>query len=80
MLASLGWRSRSPWRCSTTREFDDRRRDYGERRIIAYGSVAGCVMVCVYMRRGTSEEPVRWIIGLRKARKDESHAYRTAFP
>lgn len=63
-----------------TLEFDDRRRDYGERRIVAYGDVAGRVMVCVYTWRGTSDAPVRWIISLRKANKDESHAYRTAFP
>jgi uncharacterized DUF497 family protein len=37
-------------------------------------------MVCVYTWRGTDEEPIRWIISLRKANKGESHAYRTAFP
>ncbi|HYZ22176.1 MAG TPA: BrnT family toxin [Rhodopila sp.] len=63
-----------------TIELDDRRRDYGERRIIAYGAVAGRVMVCVYIWRGTLDDPVRWIIGLRKANKGESHAYRTVFP
>ena len=31
-----------------TIELDDTRRDYGERRIIAFGSVAGRVLVCVY--------------------------------
>lgn len=30
-----------------TIEFDDARRDYGERRIIALGAVAGRVLVCV---------------------------------
>jgi uncharacterized DUF497 family protein len=63
-----------------TIEVDDRRRDYGERRIVAYGNVAGRVMVCVYTLRGTDDEPIRWIISLRKANKGESHAYRTAFP
>jgi uncharacterized DUF497 family protein len=31
-----------------TLEVDDIRRDYGERRIIAYGAAVGRVMVCVY--------------------------------
>lgn len=64
----------------STIEVDDRRRDYGERRIVAYGNVAGRVLVCVYTWRGTDDEPIRWIISLRKASKGESHAYRTAFP
>jgi hypothetical protein len=63
-----------------TIEVDDRRRDYGERRIIAYGSVAGRVLVCVYTWRGTAAARLRWIISLRKANKGESHAYLTAFP
>ena len=63
-----------------TIEFDDRRYDYGEQRIITYGAVAGRVMVYVYTWRGTSDDPVRWIISLRKANKGESHAYRTVFP
>ena len=58
----------------STIEFDHRRRDYGERRIIAYGRVNGRVLVCVYTWRGTEEAPVRWIISLRKANKGESHA------
>ena len=61
-----------------TIEFDDTRRDYGERRIIALG--AGRELVCVYTIRGTTEDPTRWIISLRKANKGESNAYRTAFP
>lgn len=63
-----------------TIELDDRRRDYGERRIIAYGAVASRVLVCVYTWRGSEEAPLRWIISLRKANKGESNAYRTAFP
>ena len=65
---------------SGTLEFDDRRRDYGERRIIAFGQVAGRVFVCVYTWRGTVDDPIRWIISLRKADKGESYAYRQAFP
>jgi uncharacterized DUF497 family protein len=41
--------------------------------------VAGRVLVCVYTWRGTDEEPIRWIISLRKANRGESHAYRIAF-
>ena len=63
-----------------TIEFDDRRRDYGEQRIIAYGEVAGRVLVCVYTWRGAADMPARWIISLRKANLGESNAYRTAFP
>jgi uncharacterized DUF497 family protein len=63
-----------------TIEFDDTRRNYGERRVIALGAVAGRVLICVFTMRGTDEDPVRWIISLRKANKGESHAYRTAFP
>ena len=63
-----------------TIEFGDTRRDYGERRIIALGAVADLVLVCVYTMRGSEEDPLRWIISLRKANKGESHAYRTAFP
>jgi uncharacterized DUF497 family protein len=49
-----------------TIEFDDVRRDYGERRIIAYGTVSGHVVVCVYTLRGTRIDPLRWIISLRR--------------
>jgi hypothetical protein len=63
-----------------TIEFDDRRRDYGERRIIAYGVVGGRVLVCVYTWRGEDDDPLRWIISLRKSNKGETNAYRTAFP
>jgi uncharacterized DUF497 family protein len=65
---------------SGTLEFDDRRRDYGERRIIAFGQVAGRVLTCVYTWRGTADDPIRWIISLRKADKGESYAYRQTFP
>jgi uncharacterized protein len=63
-----------------TIELDDRRHDYGERRIIAYGAVDDRVLVCVYTWRGNVDDPVRWVISLRKANRGESHAYRTVFP
>ena len=63
-----------------TIEFDDLRRDYGERRVVVFGCVAGRVLVCVYTWRGEPDNPLRWIISLRKANKGESDAYRKAFP
>jgi uncharacterized DUF497 family protein len=63
-----------------TIEFDDRRRDYGEQRVIAYRSVSGRVLVCVYTPRGTDADPIRWIISLRRANKGETHAHANAFP
>ena len=56
-------------------EFDDLRHDYGERRIIVYGQVSGRVLVCVYTWRGAREDPIRWIISLRKANRGESDAF-----
>ena len=48
-------------------EFEDDRRDYGERRIITYGNIAGELHVCVYTMRGTTYR----IISLRRAKKEE---------
>jgi hypothetical protein len=63
-----------------TIEFDDTRHNYGEQQIIALGAVADRVLLCIYTVRGTGDDPVRWIISLRKANQDENHAYCTAFP
>ena len=49
----------------------DTRRDYGERRIIAYGLIRGRLHVCVYTLRGV----VHRIISLRKANRREVDAY-----
>ncbi len=48
-------------------EFEDDRRDYGERRLIAYGTIGGELHVCVYTMRGTTYR----IISLRRAKKEE---------
>jgi uncharacterized protein len=48
-------------------EFEDTRWDYGERRAIAVGTIAGRLHVCVYTMRGT----VYRIISLRKAKPAE---------
>lgn len=63
-----------------TLEIDDRRRDYGERRINVLGEIRGRIFACTYTWRGSPEAPVRRIISLRKAHKGEAHAYRKTFP
>ncbi len=52
-------------------EEPDGRHDYGERRVRAYGTINGRLIVCVYTDRRISERAVRWIISLRKANKRE---------
>lgn len=54
----------------------DDRRNYGETRMIAVGSVGGRVLVCAY----TDRDGVRRIISLRDANRRERHGYRTAYP
>jgi len=46
-----------------TLEVEDRRRDYGEKRIICYGTLAGRLVVVGYTPRGA----VRHIFSMRKA-------------
>ncbi|HYZ33459.1 MAG TPA: BrnT family toxin [Crenalkalicoccus sp.] len=48
-------------------EIDDTRRDYGERRMIAFGMIGDRLRVCVYTQRGE----VYRIISLRKANRKE---------
>ena len=52
---------------------EDRRRDYRERRFIAYGWLRDRLHVCVYTLRGD----VYRIISLRRANRREVGAYRT---
>ena len=56
-------------------EWDDTRRDYGERRVIAIGEVEEEVYVIVY----TPREQVRRIISARPASRRERNAYHKAF-
>lgn len=63
-----------------TLERDDRRQDYGERRVVAVGAIGGRCFVCVYTPRGSPGRPVRRLISFRKATKEETHAYRQAYP
>jgi uncharacterized protein len=57
-------------------EREDRRRTYGEPRIVAYGEVDGRVLVVVYTWRGGQ----RRIISARPANRKERRDYRGAYP
>ena len=50
-----------------TIELDDTRADYGERRVVCYGWLAGRLVVVVYTPRGA----VRHIVSMRKANARE---------
>lgn len=50
-----------------TVEVEDRRKDYGEQRIICYGLLAGRLVIVVYTPRGS----VRHVISMRKANDRE---------
>ena len=52
-------------------ETADRRRDYGEPRVLASGELAGEIIRIVYTWRGER----RRIISARRARRDEGRAY-----
>ena len=51
----------------TTIEIDDTRRNYGERRIICYGLLAGRIVVVGYTPRGSA----RHVFSMRKANERE---------
>jgi uncharacterized DUF497 family protein len=51
----------------TTVEFEDKRRNYGERRIICYGMLAGRLVVIGYTARGAT----RHVFSMRKANDRE---------
>ena len=51
----------------TTIEIDDTRRNYGERRIICYGLLAGRIVVVGYTPRGSA----RHVFSMRKANDRE---------
>jgi uncharacterized DUF497 family protein len=50
-----------------TVEMEDDRRDYGEKRMICYGHLAGRLVVVVYVQRGEA----RHIVSMRKANDRE---------
>ena len=55
----------------TTVEIEDRRRDYGERRIICYGLLSGRMVVLGYTPRGN----VRHVFSMRKANDREKKRF-----
>ena len=55
--------------------FDDRRRDYGERRRITVGFLAGRMVIVVWVGR----DKVRHVVSMRKANEREIKAYRQQF-
>ena len=52
-------------------EFEDTRRDYGERRIVCFGEVAGRLYACVYTVRNSGPR----IISVRKANEREQKRF-----
>lgn len=58
-----------------TVEIEDTRKDYGERRIICYGLLAGRMVVVGYTPRGTA----RHVFSMRKANEREQERLRSSF-
>lgn len=56
-------------------EFEDIRRDYGERRMVCFGLLAGRLMAVGYVQRGEK----RHIFSMRKANEREQDQYRKRF-
>ena len=65
---------------SPTVEWEDARRDYGERRFIAVGRIGNRFLLCVYTWRHSRGEPIRRVISLRPAKRREIDVYRQAYP
>ena len=64
-----------------TIEWDDRRHDYGERRIIAVGVADDVVLKLVYTwRYDDAEGPFRWIISAHVASRKERRIHAAHFP
>jgi uncharacterized DUF497 family protein len=59
----------------TTVEIEDTRKDYGERRIICYGMLAGRMVVIGYTPRGTA----RHVFSMRKANDREQERLKSYF-
>jgi hypothetical protein len=59
----------------TTIEVEDTRRDYGERRIVSYGLLAGRMVVVGYTPRGA----VRHVFSMRKANDREQARFAPYF-
>jgi uncharacterized DUF497 family protein len=63
-----------------TLEIEDARRDCGELRIKAIGSVRNALFVFIYTDRQTESGLVRRIISLRLAHRKERDGYRATYP
>ncbi|MBI1982644.1 MAG: BrnT family toxin [Acidobacteria bacterium] len=61
-----------------TLEQEDRRRDYGERRVIAIGLAQGIALTVVYTDRTTEADLERRIISARRSNRRERKAYQVA--
>lgn len=59
--------------------YEDTRRDYGERRFITLGALAGLVVVLAWTPRSTGRALVRRVISMRRANEKESAAYLERF-
>ena len=61
-----------------TLERDDRRQDYGERRIVAVGLAQGIPLTVVYTDRRSGDRVERRIISARRSNGREREAYESA--
>ena len=62
-----------------TLEKEDRRRDYGERRVIAVGLAQGIALTVIYTDRlDAGEETERRIISARRSNRHERQAFQEA--
>ena len=62
-----------------TLEKEDRRRDYGERRVVAIGLAQGIALTVVYTDRPTTDqETERRIISARRSNRHEREAFEEA--
>ena len=62
----------------TTVESEDRRRDYGEKRIVAIGAADGVYLTVVYTDRTEDGRLTRRIVSARRSNRRERQVYRTA--
>jgi uncharacterized DUF497 family protein len=58
-----------------TFEFEDNRKDYGEKRIIAVGHLEGRMVIVGYVQRGK----IRHVFSMRKANEREIKKYQEQF-
>ena len=66
---------------SPTLEVEDRRKDYGERRVVAIGIAEGFHLTVVYTdRQATGGDVIRRIISARRSSRHERTIYQKANP